>query len=245
MPSTAADPVEAGVAAATAVTRRRVADALKVARATARKERRAISKARKTQAVVEQRTALTAAVADAAQDLKDGKTDPDGFVSAATTAISAGLIAAYTAGALAYNTDFSAQGVEDAISDRLATVTGFLSDWADVLGLSKDDPNAQSDEGTLAQASLYGDAAGPAYEQGFGDGVTEDTPDAVITWNSEDDACPLCLDRNGETYSADTLPGYPGDGSFGELCDGGPNCRCNIEYSAPDGSSIFDNQDVS
>jgi hypothetical protein len=35
----------------------------------------------------------------------------------------------------------------------------------------------------------------------------------------------------------DTLPGWPGDGGFGELCDGAGNCNCYLEYLDDDGSS--------
>lgn len=52
------------------------------------------------------------------------------------------------------------------------------------------------------------------------------------TWITEDDPCDLCAERSGRTYTLQDLPGLPGDGDFGELCEGGINCRCSITYKS-------------
>ena len=51
---------------------------------------------------------------------------------------------------------------------------------------------------------------------------------ATITWNCQDDdsSCDNCLLLDGQEFTPDTIPGWPGDGSFGNdiLCEGGPRC---------------------
>lgn len=86
------------------------------------------------------------------------------------------------------------------------------------------------------RAALY---ASPVWE-----GLQRGTVDAMpsggrIIWHAEGDAgtCELCDARDGETYTEDTLPGFPGEGDFGELCDGAINCRCWLEYYDGPGSS--------
>lgn len=63
---------------------------------------------------------------------------------------------------------------------------------------------------------------------------------AVITWNAtlDKDTCDNCADLDGQTFTPQTLPGWPGDGSFGDpvLCEGGPNCRCTLTYSDDEGN---------
>ena len=63
----------------------------------------------------------------------------------------------------------------------------------------------------------------------------------IIWHNNGDDPCELCAERDGEEYTADTLPCWPGDGGFGEFCDGAANCRCSLEYTEGDESLFADN----
>jgi uncharacterized protein YnzC (UPF0291/DUF896 family) len=102
------------------------------------------------------------------------------------------------------------------------------------------------------RAAMYGASLTSAYEQAYGttaiasmssttpatEGLTDgsgmsNTPSsAVITWNALPDACEQCAGRDGTEYTSATLPGWPGDGSFGgDLCLGGPLCRCTLTYS--------------
>jgi len=74
------------------------------------------------------------------------------------------------------------------------------------------------------------------------DGNYDSPPAQVIIWHATDDeACDLCADRDGEEYTLDTLPCWPGDGGFGEFCDGAANCRCTLEYVNGDDSTLADN----
>jgi Hint domain-containing protein len=81
---------------------------------------------------------------------------------------------------------------------------------------------------------LYASAVPHAYEQGFGlatVGASDDPDSIVVSWHTQPGACPLCAAREGEIYTVDTLPGLPGEGEFGgPICNGGPNCRCRLEY---------------
>ena len=59
-------------------------------------------------------------------------------------------------------------------------------------------------------------------------------PRSVIVWHATgSEPCDLCDERDGEEYTLDTLPCWPGDGGFGEFCDGAGNCNCYLEYIDP------------
>jgi len=54
-----------------------------------------------------------------------------------------------------------------------------------------------------------------------------------IVWVAMDDdhTCDLCEGRDGQEYTIETLPGFPGSGHFGgPICRGGQLCRCHLEY---------------
>lgn len=107
--------------------------------------------------------------------------------------------------------------------------------------------------GLMARIKLYGKQAMAAYETGYGvtavaageaqaqadgeppvildDGTEVPAGEQIITWNTGGgEICSECMDRDTVQYTIDTLPGFPGDGFFGELCDGGPNCKCYLSY---------------
>ena len=68
------------------------------------------------------------------------------------------------------------------------------------------------------------------------------SPNATIIWNAEgEDPCALCIERDGEEYTIETLPCWPGDGGFGEFCEGAANCNCTLEYVEGDQSTTADN----
>jgi hypothetical protein len=58
----------------------------------------------------------------------------------------------------------------------------------------------------------------------------EAQPTPIIWRCSSDHACDLCSARDGQEYSLETLPCWPGDGGFGEFCEGAANCECTLEY---------------
>ena len=83
---------------------------------------------------------------------------------------------------------------------------------------------------------LYGGSAVSEYERGYA-GVAKGGTDTTggarhpIWHTTSDDPCPLCDGRDGEEYaSADDVECWPTDGDFGECCEGGPNCRCYLEW---------------
>lgn len=96
-------------------------------------------------------------------------------------------------------------------------------------------------EGSLDQAatarSINSFARGvkAAYEEAFAHTVTRAAPEATCVWQADSDPCEMCGPRDGETYTMETLPGFPGDGDYGsELCLGGPNCQCELDWTLPD-----------
>lgn len=91
---------------------------------------------------------------------------------------------------------------------------------------------AMTEEARDARAAMYAGQVWTGYQRGKVTGMPDD---ARIIWHSEGDGhtCSLCENRDGHTYSEDDLPGFPGEGEFGELCEGGPNCRCYLEMIAP------------
>ena len=80
-------------------------------------------------------------------------------------------------------------------------------------------------------ADLMGDNGEMTADDG---GDFETAPSSVIIWHTEsDNPCDLCAERDGEMYTIDTLPCWPGDGGFGEFCEGAANCNCVLEYADP------------
>lgn len=85
-----------------------------------------------------------------------------------------------------------------------------------------------------ARVNLYAATLHGAYQEGYGAAVQKAHPEYELVWRlGEAEHCPLCLDRDGQSFTFDTLPGWPGDGGFGgadALCLGGQNCRCSLDY---------------
>lgn len=102
---------------------------------------------------------------------------------------------------------------------------------------------ASPDDIPDSQAGAYAGPATSLYEQGY---ASETPEDYVISWASEEDGdvCEVCEGRDGEEYTLDTLPNWPGDGDFGgDGCLGGPNDRCTLIFTAPEmGNSSISSQ---
>lgn len=81
----------------------------------------------------------------------------------------------------------------------------------------------------LYASSLYG-----AYNEGFGTAVQAAHPEYQLVWRlGSAEHCRLCLNRAGQVFTFQSLPGWPGDGGFGgadAICLGGQNCRCSLDY---------------
>lgn len=87
-------------------------------------------------------------------------------------------------------------------------------------------------EAMASRFDLYGATLTGAYNSAYGTTIRQGAPDRRIVWRlGETEHCPLCLARDKEEYTFDTLPGWPGDGGFGgPLCEGGPSCGCWLEF---------------
>ena len=92
--------------------------------------------------------------------------------------------------------------------------------------------------GAAAAAYIIGsDIMSPEGDMTGSDTPTDfaEQPRSTIIWHvSDDDPCPLCEERDGQAYTLDTLPCWPGDGGFDEFCEGAGNCKCYLEYLDPD-----------
>lgn len=80
---------------------------------------------------------------------------------------------------------------------------------------------------------LYGGTTVPFYEQGYGAVGSADGRTAIWHSQNDDDTCDYCAGLDDQEFSDSELPNWPGDGDFGEFCDGGPNCRCYLEWVYP------------
>ena len=84
------------------------------------------------------------------------------------------------------------------------------------------------------------DSEGAQIEDDGGDFAQ--SPRSTIIWHAtSEEPCDLCDERDGEEYTLETLPCWPGDGGFGEFCDGAANCKCYLEYVEPDNNTTSDN----
>lgn len=84
------------------------------------------------------------------------------------------------------------------------------------------------DDAVLTRIDLYAGGIWTGAERGA---VSTIASDARIKWHSSGDShvCELCAGRDGMLFTPATLPGFPGEGGFGQLCAGGPQCRCWLE----------------
>jgi 8-oxo-dGTP pyrophosphatase MutT (NUDIX family) len=71
--------------------------------------------------------------------------------------------------------------------------------------------------------SGYQDGAGTALQQDGNGGI-------MATWVvTAEDPCQLCEQKDGQMWPMEEAP-LPGDGDFGEICEGAYHCRCVLEY---------------
>ena len=175
-------------------------------------EIKAASNAAKAQAMGD---AAAAALADLAQQLEDGDITEEEFIAQGGDVLSSAYNDAYELGG----------GSGEWATEEADKARGYLSDFATAVAAG------MTAEAIASRADLYGGRSHTAFEAGKADAAQAD---ATITWHTSDDdkTCDLCASRDGETYTEDTLPGYPGDGEFGDICEGGPNCRCYLTYES-------------
>ena len=110
----------------------------------------------------------------------------------------------------------------------------------DVMGMATSEAGEPMlDEGQAAslrnRLGLYASTAYARWEEGRLHGYKARTGDTSprITWHTVGDSnvCELCAERDGRVYKEEDLPGFPGDGGFGDLCEGAVNCRCFLSWS--------------
>lgn len=109
-----------------------------------------------------------------------------------------------------------------------------------LMGLMQDVIGGLSLAAIGARLAQYASTLFGAYNQTYGQTVQAAHPTYEIVWELGDaDHCAPCLDRAGKVFTFQTLPGYPGTGGFGEVCDGGSNCKCSLTYRRvdPDGGT--------
>lgn len=219
-----------------------LADARKVVGAQGRQRKR-------TAALVPIVGAVAGKLGAAARPLATDSEDQASFLRDALETMREGYEDAYEAGAVdaagaGFTLDAAALAALVALVDRQA---GYLT------GLAQDiSGGALSEDELAARLDQYGATAQVPYEMGYGDGVASTVGDGEhleIEWvATADDPCPLCEERNGTIYlSDDDLPGVPGDGDFGELCEGAFNCRCVLVYTMvpdEDGGAAGDGGDT-
>jgi 8-oxo-dGTP pyrophosphatase MutT (NUDIX family) len=83
-----------------------------------------------------------------------------------------------------------------------------------------------------ARLALYGQTLIGAYNAAYGTVMGRNRPGYEIVWRlGNAEHCYECRGRDGQVFTQDTLPGWPGDGGFGgALCLGGPRCACWLQY---------------
>jgi 2'-5' RNA ligase len=94
-----------------------------------------------------------------------------------------------------------------------------------------------------SRLDLYTRSLNTAYNVMYGQTVQSDHPHYEVIWHlGAAEHCKLCIDRDGQVFTFDSLPGYPGDGPFGgigAICLGSANCHCSLEYREPGAPSLF------
>ena len=106
-------------------------------------------------------------------------------------------------------------------------------------GLTQDLVAGLEGAALAARLDQYAGTTIGAYEQGYQDAAvdaltpTDGDPEAggiMATWVvTAEDPCALCEEKNGQVWPYEEAP-LPGDGDFGEICEGAMNCRCVLEY---------------
>lgn len=173
-------------------------------------------------------------------DLYAGKVSLLQAVASAVTAMDGGYrhVLGHASNA-ASRTLESTPPLPDHVLDDLAATLGEQQRQY-VTGMAQATVNASTQAADLtwlpARTRMYGSTLNGAWNNGFGDTIEDAHPDSKIVWRlGETEHCDLCLARDGQEFTFDTLPGFPGDGGFGgDLCEGGPLCGCALVYKEGD-----------
>ena len=160
------------------------------------------------------------------------RTSPLQFSTAARKALMAAYAASYAAGFQdAYPDVPDWVDFQDWGDEAASQATEKTGGWLDALGAAL---IGGAVSGALFDAWMgsYAASANVLYEQGFGAGAGAQGMVTQATWHATGDEadCDLCDARNGQTWLGDEEHPYPGEGYFGDVCEGGPNCRCELWY---------------
>lgn len=182
-------------------------------------------------------------LAELAQRLADENDDfsEEDFVDASSKHLGAAYLAGFLLAATRTSRGRADTWVAEAVDKQTPYLKGFA---ADVAKAAKEPPPASADVGALgtmlgsmsldsveARAALY---AGPIWS-GFQRGQVDNEDNFKFIWHAhpEDtktgESCELCDARDGEEFDQDSLPGFPGEGDFGEICEGAGACHCEVE----------------
>lgn len=181
---------------------------------------------------------ITKQVIDAMLDLYLGQLTLLMAVEHALAAITNGYLHVMTAASKAAAARFGGAPLDDHLLDGLASQRAETQRQY-LVGMARTTTEARRTSASPTwlpqRASLYGQATTPAWHQAYGQTVQADHPDYTIIWRLGDtEHCDLCRAREDHEYTFETLPGWPGDGGFGTLCEGGQLCGCHLDYMEGD-----------
>ncbi len=188
-------------------------------------------------------TSVAAELGSLVRGLQTGSLSHLHFVDQGADTMRTAYIRAYRAGAAAGQplVKQADDGSDDEdLADLPDDVQQEIMDAADqqhgyLQGLVQDLVAGMAAAAIAARLDLYGAGLVPFYESGYQDEVVpqiDQGSGVMATWNClADDPCGLCEARNGQSWPVEEAP-LPGDGGFGEQCEGGPWCRCILDYES-------------
>ena len=204
---------------------------------------------RREQSLSAPRAAVVAGLGTLAGQLARGQISASDFTDGGTEVMESGYKAAYAAGAAAVIDELGLPTTPGDFAEQAAARAATQAPFLD--GFASDISDGVSSDALSSRAELYAGGLTAPYEEGYVDTATDSNPDAEITWNlgeDTEDHCEVCEDLDGQSFSADDLPGFPGDGGFGagggndgaDLCQGGPLCDCFLTFENAAGSAESD-----
>lgn len=191
--------------------------------------------------------ASAVALGSSVRKLRRGKTNPAAFLDHATTVLNDGYLQAAQAASKAAAARFDIDELDnETLKEMAAQLAGDQHPYLqglmqDVLaGVSRQGAKPTSSPDNLRAAleprlALYAKQSRQIYERAYARTLLAARPDAAATWLClGPEPCDLCGPRDEQQYTADALPGWPGDGGFGDVCEGGPNCNCELDWNVPE-----------
>lgn len=175
------------------------------------------------------RERVTSQVLDAAADVRDGRRT----VPAAEADLIAALLDGYQRAMAAGSRDAADdEGVP--VVDLSGQAAARAENQRGYVAAMLENAAAGVVKAESPRADLYGAGLTGAYNSAYGETVQASGGDYEIVWNlGATDHCVVCLGLEGQSFSFDDLPFYPGDGNFGSgggTCEGGPCCGCWLAY---------------